>query len=317
MGRSARTPPLLLSVAWYRFRTTFRHRWVGYVALIALIGLVGGVAMASMAAARRTASSPSTFFASTDPSDLTGPTGILNPAVGGGSAYNTVAISAIKHLPDVREAESQSGIDFLPLNKNGAPLNAPNFYPPSAGNGYGSVDGLNFHQDKVIVTKGRMADPTRADELMLTAEGASALYVHVGSVLPVGIYTNAQTQLPGFGTAAVAPYRTLNEKVVGLFTYGPTIVHDDVDADSGPNNLFTPALTRQLLDCCVNYSVTGIRIVDPSRNSQKVTDEIAHLLPGFPQLTSTRPILEKAQRVVTPEALALGISAQSRASQRS
>ena len=39
----------------------------------------------------------------------------------------------------------------------------------------------------------------------------------------------------------------VDEKVVGLFVFPSTIVEDDVDLGGGPNNLFTPALTRQLL----------------------------------------------------------------------
>ena len=60
----------VLPVAWYRFRTTFRHRWSGYLALAVLIGLVGGVALGSLTAARRTYASYPNFLASTNPSDL-------------------------------------------------------------------------------------------------------------------------------------------------------------------------------------------------------------------------------------------------------
>ena len=38
----------VLSVAWYRFRATFRRRRSGYLAIVLLIGLVGGLAMASL-----------------------------------------------------------------------------------------------------------------------------------------------------------------------------------------------------------------------------------------------------------------------------
>ena len=68
----------MLSVAWYRFRATFRRRWPGYLAIVLLIGLVGGLAMASIAGARRTQSSYPTFLASTNPSDLTVSAGPAN-----------------------------------------------------------------------------------------------------------------------------------------------------------------------------------------------------------------------------------------------
>ncbi len=297
-----------LRLVSYRFRTTWRQKLGGLITLFLLVGLVGGLAMASVAAARRTASSFTTYWASTNPSDLVGATGVLNPAIGLKDGYNAPAVAKIKRLPHVTQVQSQSGIDFLPLQRNGEPLNAPNFYPPSAGNGYGSVDGLYFDQDRVTVVQGRRADPRLADELMLSAEGAAALGVHVGSVLPIGIYTNAQTTLPGFGTASVKPVRTLDERVVGIFVFPTSIIEDAVDASSIPNNLFTPALTSQLLSCCVNYTETGIRVRGDPADIGAVAARISKIvLPGFPPFASTSAgSVAKAQRAIKPEAVALG-----------
>jgi len=297
-----------VTAAWYRFRTTFGHRWGGYLAIVVLTSLVGGLAMGSIAAARRTASSFTVFWASTNPSELGGADGVLNPALGADSAYDPELLARLAHLPHVTRVESQSGIDFLPLQADGAPLDAPKWDPPAAGNGYGSVDGLYFNQDKVALTAGRMADPGDPDQLMLSAQGASALGVQVGSVLPVGIYTNAQTELPDFGTAAVKPYRVVREKVVGLIAFANSIVVDDVDMSQAANNLFTPALTRQLLDCCVNYTASGVQVEGGTRNVGMVEREIAAALPaGFPPFVDNEPqVVAKAQRAVKPEAIALG-----------
>jgi len=273
-----------------------------------LVGLVGGVAMGSIAAARRTESSFPVFWASTHPSNLVGATAVLNPTIGSNSGYNATLIRSIARLPNVKQVESQSGIDFLPLQRDGAPLNVPNFSPPAAGNGNGSVDGLYFDQDKVTVTVGRMADPRRPDELMLSAEGASALRVHVGDMLPVGIYTNAQTQLPGFGTAKVKPYRVVDEKVVGIAVFNTTIIEDQAGAGNSSYNLFTPALTRQLLHCCVNYTQSAVQVKGGERNVATVAAAIAHLLPkGFPPFLTQTSVLAKAQRAIKPEAIALGV----------
>ena len=193
------------------------------------------------------------------------------------------------------------------MYKRQAPLNVPNF-SPQAGLGNGSVDGLYFDQDKVTVTVGRMADPRRPDELMLSAEGASALRVHVGDMLPVGIYTNAQTQLPGFGTAKVKPYRVVDEKVVGIAVFNTTIIEDQAGAGNSSYNLFTPALTRQLLHCCVNYTQSAVQVKGGERNVATVAAAIAHLLPkGFPPFLTQTSVLAKAQRAIKPEAIALGV----------
>ena len=297
-----------IRLAWYRFRATLAHRWGGYLAIFVLVGLLGGLAMGAIAAARRTASSFPVFFDSTDPSDLVGATGVLNPGVGLDSGYDGALVRTISRLPLVKDVVTQAGVDMLPLTRDGTPLNAPNFYPPAGGNGYGSVDGMYFHQDRVTVAKGRRSDPNRADELMLSADAASALGVHVGSVLPVGIYTNAQTQLPGFGTARVAPYRIIDERVVGIFVFESTIVQDDADVGTSPNNLFTPAFTRQFLSCCIEYSESGVQVEGGSRNAATVTREISVALPpGFPPFIGTNDSVGKAQRAIMPEAIALGV----------
>ncbi len=51
----------------------------------------------------------------------------------------------------------------------------------------GSVDGLLFDQDRFAVTSGRMADPARADEVMVTQNAAAALGLHLGEVIPVAL----------------------------------------------------------------------------------------------------------------------------------
>ena len=119
-------------LAWYRFRSALRRRWTDYAALVLLIGLVGGLAMGSVAAARRTASSFSVYWASTNPSDLVGGTGILDPKAGL-EPYETPVVEKISHLPHVESIESQSGINLLPLQPDGAPEpNVTEFSPGPA-----------------------------------------------------------------------------------------------------------------------------------------------------------------------------------------
>ena len=263
--------------------------------------------MGSLAAARRTGSSFSVFLGASNPSDLEGVTAVLNPQIGSTAGYDSKLLKAIADLPGVKQAESYSGIDFLPLQPNGAPLNAPNFYPPAAGNGYGSVNGLYFDQDRVTATAGRVANPARANEFMLSQSGAQALGLRVGQSLRIGIYTNAQTDLPGFGTARVKPHRVITEKLVGIAVFNDSILQDQVDEGSTPNNLFTPALTRQLLNCCVNYTATGIQ-VNRTGDVAKVTSEINHTLAkGFPPFSGAAAAEAKAQRAIKPEAIALGV----------
>ncbi len=294
-------------LAWYRFRTALRRRLSGYVTLVLVIGLVGGLAMGSVAAARRTASSFSVYWASTNPSGLLGGTGILDPKAGL-KAYEAPLVEGISRLPHVRSVESQSGINLLPLGPGGAPEQNVTEFSPGPGNGYGSVDGLYFNQDRVTAVEGRTADPTDPDEFMLTPAQAQAMDLRVGDVVRFGIYTNAQIQLPDFGSAAVKPYRVIRARLVGLAAFNRDVIADQADQGSEPDNLFTPALTRPLLNCCVNYTETGIQVAGGARYIPAVLGEIGRAFPKVPlSLAAVAPsVLPKAQRSLKPDGIALG-----------
>ena len=294
-------------LARYRFGATFGRRWPGYLSLALLIGLVGGLSMGSLAGARRTDSSFSVFWKSTNPSDLLGATGILNPTLPL-TPYDGPLVDKISQLPHVKSVETQSGINILPLQPDGAPEQNVTEFSPGPGNGYGSVDGLYFNQDKVTVIAGRMANPARPDQFMLSALQAQSMGLHVGDKVRFGIYTNAQIQLADFGSARVRPYRVIEAKLVGIAAFNTAVVQDQSDEGSAPDNLFTPALTRPLLRCCVNYSQSGVQVSSP-RFVSSVISEIDQLYPkGAPSFEAVGPILlPKAQRTIEPEALALGV----------
>jgi len=149
-------------VAWYRFRCTLAARWGGYLVLVLLVGFVGGLALGSVAAARRTQSAFPDYLASTNPSDLTVLTGLSGP--GSGPGYDPPVVRAIARLPHVRRVESYAGLNVAVLGPNGAPQGNEPGLP-------GSIDGEFFSQDRVTITAGRMANPARADEVVLDAKG--------------------------------------------------------------------------------------------------------------------------------------------------
>jgi hypothetical protein len=104
-----------------------------------------------------------------------------------------------------------------------------------------------------------MADPQRADEAVMPAETGRLLGLHVGSVVPVGFYTNKQANSPGFGTASVQPHLPINVKLVGIAVLNNTVVQDD--AERFPIGfLFTPALTRPLTQCCGGGTFSGLQL---------------------------------------------------------
>ena len=83
-------------------------------AFVVLVGLVGGLALGSIAAARRTASSPAVYFASSDLSDLIGASGSAQtPTIGLNSGYRPCAGPGDLQAA-VRETGAEPGRDRLP-----------------------------------------------------------------------------------------------------------------------------------------------------------------------------------------------------------
>ncbi len=286
--------------AWYRFHATFRRQRGGYLTVLVLVGLLGGLAMGALAGARRTLASPAVYIASTRPATFSLPTGVLGP---GTSGYDPSVTETIAHLPHVAAVASVSGLNLVVLNRDGS----PNKLDANPGNGSGSIDGAYYRLNQATVVEGRMPDPNNPHEFVANALAVQGLGLHVGQTVPFGIYTNAQTELSGFGTAAVPPYRRLDAKLVGIIVDPASVAADDIDSGT-TLQLFSPALARQLLSCCANYTLTGVKVDGGNRVVQQVEREAQAVLPpGFPPATSTSASLAKAQRAVKPLAIALGV----------
>ncbi len=226
----------MLTLALFRFQRTFRQRRGAYLSLVLLIGLVGGLSMGALAAARRTESSFPTFLATTNPSNLRLATALWNPALGYTTGYNGPLVATIARLPHVRRAESYAAIYSEPIGANGQPTAAADTANFDVN---GSVDGLYFNQDRVTVVQGRMADPTRANEIMMTVGAADSLDLHIGQTVTWGTYTNTQ-----FESAPNAP-PPLHERLtlVGTVVLNNAVVQDEINADGPATVIFTPALS--------------------------------------------------------------------------
>ncbi|MGZ7085521.1 MAG: ABC transporter permease [Ilumatobacteraceae bacterium] len=288
----------VVRVAWFRFRATFRHRLGGYLALVLLIGLIGGAAMGAVAAARRTQSSYSEFLASTKPSDL-----IVNLNEPGASVgYDAKLIDTIRHLPHVASVESYAELNAYPLNPDGT-LN--NVSVPVEG----SADGLYFDMDRIAITQGRMPDPNRADEVVMSADVAAHFGLHVGSVVPWGFYANADATEPGLFEPNQVPHLRVDLKVVGVGLFNHAVVQDDIESENSMFVVFTPALTRQLTQCCTQNSGLALRLEGGAGDIAAVEAEITRAVPSPIQLSDTIPSTEtaKTERAIKPESIALGV----------
>jgi hypothetical protein len=249
--------------------------------------------MGVVGAARRTESSFPTYLASTNPSNLSVFTG-------------TVAEGRLAHLPHVRRVEGAGVLKALLLGPHGAPKVGPSTNEVFTV----GTEGLFFNQDRVTAIEGRMADPTRADEAVVTSEAAQLLGLHVGQIVSVGFYTSNQTNLPGFGTATVEPTKRDVLRIVGIVASSSDVVQVDAEKSISAFVLVTPALTNQLVQCCgTGLSEFGLQLQHGGADVSTVEREVDRALPtgsGFyfinPSVTET-----EAQRAIEPEAIALGV----------
>ena len=294
----------VLRMAWYRFRATFGRRWGGHLSLVLLVGLVGGVALASAAAARRTESSFPVFLASTDPSDL-----IVQYNAVGQISYSRLPpfAATVRHLPDVTRVESAFEPVTSLLRPGGAPADSSllNSFRVEV---LASVDGLYFTQDRVAVTQGQMADPRRPDQFMLNTEAARLLGLHVGETVPLGFYTSAQSESPGFGTARVRPVLRVRARLTGLVDFNSEIVQDDIDRQQGLL-LLTPALSRELLRAGTGSGISwfGLQLDHGTGGAATVESEInGQLGQTATALYQVASVTEaQAQSVIEPDWIAL------------
>ena len=295
---------MTLRVAWYRFRTTLPHRWGGYLAIVLLIGLTGGLAMGAVAGARRTQSSFPKYLKSRNPSDL-----IVyhNDSANDDNRSDPAFLRTIANLPHVKHVASVTAPSEQVLGPNGSPANdAVHRLFDSTVTMLADVNGDLTRQDRVNVIQGRLADPRHADEMVMSADAAQVLHLHIGDVVPFGFYTNLQTTQDGYGTGRQKPVRRINIKLVGIVTLHFQVVRDDFDREL-KLGLFSPALTRPLNKCCANGVISGVQLVRGSRDDAAVEAEIKQRLQKTAVVTITSVVEATAERAIEPQSIALGV----------
>lgn len=298
----------MLRLARYRLGATFSRRRGAYLTLVLLIGIVGGVAMGAVAGARRTQSSFPVYLASTNPSQVQYFTEFA-PSTNIG--YSARLDGAIARVPYVKRSVDVVGFDgtlqpLRPLPDIGPPGEAPPSFE-------GSLNGEYLSVDRVTLLKGRMSNPRRVDEFVVSAGGAAEYGLHVGSTLPLGFYTDAQTSSPTFaGYPTDKPYLAIDMKLVGIIEQGPQVIQDDDSALGDQLAVVTPALTRRLATCSAYYSYVALQLDGGTRHLAAVTSALEKMVPssilavdGGAQTSA--PIVAKAERVLRPESIAFGV----------
>ncbi len=286
----------------------------GYLTIAVLVGLLGGLAMGSIAAARRTQSSFPVYLASTNPSDLSLPTAAWQPGSPDSAGADLSIARSLARLPHVKNVDNEFNINAQPLGQDGFPVPPP---PSAQGlgisilNNDGSIDGELSAQDRLTALQGRLADPKRADEIVVSAVIAQALRWRVGDLVPFGFYTNAQTNLPGYGTGGnfkTKAHLTVVMKIVGIVAFNNQVVLDSLGAVGTAQIVYTPALTRRIVSCCINSTTSVLQLGRGSRDVKVVEREIATFAgPNGPPYFQLAPSTAVAERAIKPESIALGV----------
>ncbi len=292
----------------YRFRATFRRRWAGYLTLVVLIGLVGGVAMAAAAGARRTQSSFPTYLASTDPSDLQMFTEFY-PITHTG--YSQKVADAVARVPHVGQAVDVIGFAGTTQALGHGRSAVPGEAPPGLEGSTSTDGGEYFTTDRVSVVHGRMADPNRPDEIVMSSGAAAQYGLHVGSTLPVAFFTDAQVSARDFtGYPQDKPHLIVPFKLVGIVEWSPQVVQDDDAALGDQIAVATPALTRRLDTCCAYYSYVSLHLDGGVAHEAAVVSAVDKVIPNLGPAggaSTNAPYVAKAKRAIRPEAVALGV----------
>jgi len=298
-----------LRIAAFRTRAAFGRRAGGYLAVVLLLGLVGGLALGAVAAARRTQSSFPAYVASTNPADMDVLYRYLDPAIGDTTGYDAAQAARLARLAHVVHAATVVGFDAnLELPANLHLHLRPGEQPPAV---EGSPDGEFATQDKVTLLQGHLADPRRLDQVVMNAEAARVLGMHLGSTLPLAFDSDAQLFGPDCCTATnPPPVLRVDVHLVGIVAVRDTVVQDDTDALSSQIALLTPALTRRLDTCCATYTGAGLRLDGSPHDVAIVQGEIDKMT-GTTTLDAQTltPAADEAttERAIRPESIAIGV----------
>ncbi len=297
--------PVAISVAWYRLRGTFHERWRSYLTLALLLALVGGVAMGAIIGARRTLSAFPAYLSSSDSSSLQADIWNLGESLSGPATKNIA--KELTHLPGVTHVASAPSLIVVPLARNGKPAVGDAALFGDELNIVGSTGGMYFHQDRVSVAEGRLADPRRVDEMDATAAAATILHWHVGEDVTLGAFTPAEAESATFDPSASSALRTFRVRLVGIIVFTTQVAHDEVDRFP-TDVLLTPALTQELASSAT-LPLYGLRLRNGSRSVTSVENEIVGLLPKSTVYAFhvTSVVTGQVQRAEEPESLALGV----------
>ena len=275
-----------MNVVRFWFGTTLRARARAYLGVAVLLALLGGLTLASFAGARRTASAYPRFRDAGRALDVL--------------FFHTEDPERVRQLPGVTSAATYFAFLAGVVDAEGRP--DPDHATVSAELA-GSLDGLYFTRDRFAVTKGRMPDPSRVDEVAVN-EHLAAQGIGLGNRYPIGVFDPAQEEAV-YSDTPPPPVDRLEVTVVGVGVFPDEVVQDDTDRIG--RMLLTPAFTARERRWA-SYAWTGVSVEGGEAGVDRFKREY---VAGLPQDVSTSfrersTVVARTQEAVRPLAVALG-----------
>lgn len=285
----------MMTVAWYWARSELRQRWRTWIAVALLVGIGGGLSLASLAAARRTDSALPRFLERADAPDL-----VVDPDFGP-EGDSDAFLDAVEALPGVEHRSDARAIALGRVVDGVIDVG-------TLGAAVASVDGDRYYEhDRVHLVQGRLPDPDRADEILVSTSEAEEgpavgdrLEFRVLDVeaLFASLESGESEILPDAGEPL-----TLEITGIGIFPEG-ALVEEEYAQD---RIMLTPALYAELPPHARLWDRTGFHLGDEVEIPvirREIQDLAAEM--GGATLFEVRPELAaRAQRSVRPYVLAL------------
>lgn len=155
----------------YRLRSQLRRRWPGVLGLAALVAVLGGIVLATAAGARRTSSAYDRLLEVTNPPEL-----LVSPA--GDGTDPTPFYEAMASLEGVRGIRLGAGMPLVAENGTPSERLAESL---AGGAVLAPIDAMSSDDiGRPHVIDGRMPDPQRLDEILVSERFAAITGVEVG-----------------------------------------------------------------------------------------------------------------------------------------
>lgn len=236
-------------------RADIRRRWASLVLLGVLAGITGGIAVAVFDGARRTDSALERLRERTEASDA-----IVFATQGG--AFD----------PDWSIVSRSRGVERLGIwsltwgSIDGGPITGPLFAPAD--------DVWTTSMDRPIVVAGRLADPNRADEVMIDADAARLHFFELGQE----IHFHAMGDVGDFSTGVPTGVDTTLH-VVGVVTYAPEFLFA-----TGGTMIMSPAFLRDHQGEVAVFENAMVDLTDAPDAADELRRAANELGPGTPIL---------------------------------